>query len=122
RRAEGDDVPNAIVDDRHHIQMTSILRRKMRDELRAPARNETVVRVDRAEGGEARVDGPQLAAVRESDLVNADVAGVVNVARQKTGVVSSRRIELRGDVGLIAIVPDFAVGAEGETSAADGET
>src|SRR5205823_9862348 len=55
------------------------------------------------------------------DFVNADVAGEVRVARQKTGVVFFLRFDSCGNIALIAVVPHFAFGAEGESSAPDGK-
>ena len=47
-------------------------------------------------------------------LVDVDVAGDVRVARQETGVVSSRRLEAAADGPQVAILANLQGGADGQ--------
>ena len=67
--------------------MAAVLRDELGDEGRRPARDEAVLGVEGREAREVGRDDPQLA-LGEGDLVDADVAGEVPVARQKAGVVA----------------------------------
>ena len=74
--------------------MAPIVRGILRDEAGPPARHEVVLAVERAETREERVDHPQLV-IGPGQLVTVDRTGIQGRPCQVTGVVRSRRIELR---------------------------
>src|SRR5688572_22989221 len=98
--------------------MAAILGGQLADERRMPARHEAAVAVERAERGEARVYHPQLA-MRVADLVDADVARDVGVARNEARI--RPRLQLRRRLGVIAKVQHLRARAEGDAVRADGD-
>ena len=96
-------VLRAALDHGESIEVAAILRRPGADERGAPLRHEAGVVIQRAQAVETRVHRPQLAVSRKRHLVDVDGAGEVLPRRDVAGVMRSRRIELPGDRGLIAI-------------------
>ena len=105
-------------DDHPHgqaIEMAPILRGQSGDKRRPPARDETVGRIERAQAREAGVDDPQFVAGKR-ELVDANVAGDVRRARNETGIVLADRLDLGGDVGCVAKLPNLVAAAERQRS------
>ena len=86
--------------------MTAVFRSQRADKSRAPARMETMLGVERTETAKAGVDQPELVVDVSRQLVNIDVAGDMNSARQIAGVVLSRRLYFLRQRRHIAILPD----------------
>jgi hypothetical protein len=66
--------------------------------------------VERAETTEAGVDDPKLVVAIARQLVDVDVAGDMNPARQIAGVVLAHRLQLFRQRRHVAVLPD-GVGA-----------
>jgi hypothetical protein len=80
-----------------------------------------MIEVERAETAEAGVDHPQLVVVIPGRLVNVDVAGDMNAARQIAGVVFSRRLEFFCQCRHVAIFPDSVGAADREAIGSSGD-
>jgi hypothetical protein len=68
--------------------------------------------VERAETTEAGVDHPKLVIAIPGKLVDVDVAGYMNPARQIAGVVLARRLELFRHRRHVAVLPDGVCAAD----------
>src|SRR6476660_2771526 len=86
--------------------MTAIFGSQCTNKRGSPARIETVIGVKGAKATEASVDYPQLIVAASRELVDVDVAGDMNPARQIAGVVLTRWVQLFRDRRHIAILPD----------------
>ena len=104
--AERGDVFGTPIDHGQAVEMTAVFGGQGADERRPPARIETVLGVERAKTTEARVDDPELVVDISRELMDIDVAGDMNAARQIAGVVLSRRFQLFRHRRHIAILPD----------------
>ena len=112
--AQRGDVFGAAVDHREAVEVTAILGCQGADERRAPARIKTMLRVERAEATEAGVDDPQLVVAIPGQLVDVDVAGDMDAARQIAGVVLARRLQLLRHRRHVAILPDGVRATDGQ--------
>jgi hypothetical protein len=75
--------------------------------------------VDGAQARKTRVDHPQIGAT-PGDFMNMNVAGEMTIARQKDRVVFAGRLEIPGDIRLIAKIPDVVPGPDGEPTVITG--
>jgi hypothetical protein len=73
-----------------------------------------VITVQGAQTRKARVDDPQFVVVIIGHLVDIDVAGDVDAAREITSVVLARRFYLGRDRGHVAVVPNGVRATDGE--------
>ena len=90
--SQGGDVLGMTIDHGDAIEMTAVFRGQSADKRRAPARMKTMLGVERAKTTEAGVDDPKLVVAVPRKLVDVDVAGDMNAARQIAGVVLGRRL------------------------------
>ena len=111
--AQCGDVLRTTIDDGETIQMTAVFRGQRADKRRAPARMETMLGVERAETTEAGVDQPELVVAIPRKLVDVDVAGDMNAARQIAGVVLSHRLQLFRYCRHVVVLPDGVGAADG---------
>src|SRR5215467_10406715 len=84
--AQRGDIFGAAIDYGQAVQMTAVFGGQCADKRRAPARIETMIGVERAETTETSVDNPKLVIAVACKLVDVDVTGDMNPARQITGV------------------------------------
>ena len=71
-----------------------------------------MLRVESAETTEAGVDDPKLVVAIPRKLVDVDVAGDMNAARQIAGVVLARRLQLFRQRRHVAVLPDGVSAAD----------
>src|SRR4029077_17647083 len=106
------DVFRASIDHGDAIEMTTIFRGQSADKWRAPARMKTMLGVERAEATEAGVDDPKLVVAIPRKLVDVDVAGDMNAARQIAGVQLAHRLQLFRQRRHVAVLPDGVSAAD----------
>src|SRR5690349_174834 len=103
--------------------MAAVFRAQGGDESWSPARREAVVWMQGGQTGEERIDDPELAAAfRTGDpsrFVRLEVVCKVTGAREKTGVIQARGLELGGDIGGFPQEPDFLACADSYGSGLD---
>ena len=71
-----------------------------------------MLRVKRTETTEAGVDDPKLVGAIPGKLVDVDVAGDMNPARQIAGIVLARRLEFFRQRRHVAVLPDGVSAAD----------
>src|SRR4030095_9083239 len=104
--SQGGDVLGMAIDHGDAIEVTAVFRGYRADKRRPPARIKTMLRVERAEATEAGVDDPKVVVAIPRKLVDIDIAGDMNTARQIAGVVLARRLQLFRQRGHVAVLPD----------------
>src|ERR1035438_982310 len=93
--------------------MAAIFRRKPAHKSWPPARHEAMLAVEGAQARKSRVDNPQIGAA-PGDFMDVNVAGEMTIARHKDRVVFAGRLEVPGNVRLVAKIPEAIPGADCE--------
>jgi len=106
---------------RQPVQVAAVLRRQRAEERRTPAGIEAVRDIEGAEAPEPGVDEEQFIPVVIGHLVDVDVAGDMDAARQVAGVVLAQGLELGRHGGDVAVIPDGISAADGEPGAVRGD-
>src|SRR5262249_14039851 len=99
-----------------------VFRGQTGDKRRAPARIKTMLRVEGTETAEASVHHPQLVVSVPCQLMDVDVAGYMNPARQVAGIVLARRLQLFRQRRHVAILPDSVGTTNGQPGRVGDDT